>query len=209
MADHIFDTGETAAAFRYASTWWRSIVGAIDDHQWDGPGLGEWTVRELVAHGDRAYKTIIDYLDDGVKDPTEVYSAASYFRIVLAEQTPHVHIAARARKEAAEVVDWLAETDELGNAAERLVSRRPGDTPVHTFVGEMHLDQYLATRVVELVVHGLDLSHAIGLPTSAPPAAARVALTVLLDLCIEEELSDLLRLLTGRDHGIALRNILG
>jgi hypothetical protein len=26
--------------------------------QWDAPGLGEWTVRELVAHTDRAYRTV-------------------------------------------------------------------------------------------------------------------------------------------------------
>ena len=209
MADHIFDAGETAAAFRYASSWWRSVVGAIDDHQWDEPAVGEWTVRELVAHGDRAYKTVLEYLEGDTKDPTEIYSAASYFRTVLAEQTPHVHIAARARREALEHRDWLAATDELGEQAERLVTMRAGDTPVHTFVGEMLLDQYLATRIVELVVHGLDLSAAIDLPTSAPRSATRIALSVLLDLASDDEQSDILRRLTGRQASASLRNLLG
>ena len=80
---------------------------------------------------------------------------------------------------------------------------------MHTFVGEMHLDQYLATRVVELVVHGLDLGAAIALPTPAPPSASRVALTVLLDLCTDDDLSTVVRSVTGRDPGPALRNVLG
>ena len=54
------------------------------------------------------------------------------------------------------------------------MAARAADTIVHLFVGEMTLDQYLATRVVELVVHGLDLAAAIDLPTPAPGAAARV-----------------------------------
>jgi hypothetical protein len=49
-------------------------------------------------------------------------------------------------------------------------------------VGEMQLDQYLATRVVELVVHGWTWPTRIGLEVNPPPASAAVALTVLLDL---------------------------
>ena len=208
MADHIFDPHDTATGFRDASRWWRSIVGAIDDHQWDQAALGEWSVRELVAHTDRAYKTIIDYTVGDTKDPTVIYSAAGYFRTVLAEQTPHVHIANRARKEATERDDWLAATDELADTAERIVEDLPADAPVHTFVGEMLLDQYLATRIVELVVHGTDLAAAIDLPTPPPPAAGRVALTVLLDLAQADDVGGILRLLTGRPASLPFANVL-
>lgn len=208
MADHIFEAAETATAFRLASTWWRSLVGSIDDERWHDHALGEWTVRELVAHGDRAYRTVLEYVEGEAKDPTEIYSAASYFRTVLAEQTPHVHISARAKREADLEPDWVAATDQLGDAAERLVAARSGDTPVHTFVGEMLLDQYLATRVVELVVHGLDLGDALGLATPAPPLAARVAITVLLDLATTDDLSTVARSLTGRGAGFSIWNVL-
>jgi uncharacterized protein (TIGR03083 family) len=208
MADHIFEMHETAVAFREASRWWRSIVGAIDDDRWDQAALGEWSVRELVAHADRAYRTVIEYTADEVKDPTIVYSAAGYFRIVLAEQTPHVHIAARAKAEAKERSDWLSATDELADVAERIVADSPGDTPVHTFVGEMMLDQYLATRVVELVVHGLDLAAAVDLPTPPPPAAGKVALSVLLDMAAADDIGSILRLLTGRPASLPLANVL-
>ncbi len=208
MADHIFESYDTLAGFREASRWWRSMVGAIGDDRWDQAALGEWSVRELVAHTDRAYKTLIDYTQGDVKDPTILYSAAGYFRTVLAEETPHVHIAERARREAAERPDWMAATDELGDLAEETVSGLPGEAPVHTFVGEMVLDQYLATRIVELVVHGLDLSAAIDLPTPPPPGAARVVLTVLLDLAGADALGAVARLLTGRPASLPLANVL-
>jgi len=208
VSDHIFDHHEVVQAFRLASTWWRSLAGAVDDDQWEQPGLGEWTVRELVAHTNRAYKTIADYADGDVKDPTEIYSAANYFRIVLAEQTPHVHIAARARREAPEVADWVVHTDDLAATALAIIDSSAPDRSMHLMVGEMQLDQYLATRVVELVVHGLDLSSAIALPTTPPPDAARVALTVLLDLSTGVDLSQILRLLTGRPASLPLTHVL-
>src|SRR3954470_5667157 len=111
MADRTFDDLDALAAFREAAHWWRSLVGGVDDHQWGLPGLGDWTVRELVAHGARAFKTVSDYVEGDVKDPTRIDTAAQYFRIVLAEQTPHIHIANRARKEAQMETDWVEATD--------------------------------------------------------------------------------------------------
>lgn len=208
MADHIFDHHEVVAAFRQATTWYRSLVGAVDDDGWDRPALGEWSVRELVAHTARAFKTIEEYLTEPVKDPTEIWSAAAYFRVVLAEETPDVHISARARREANDHDDWVAAVDDLARRAGQIVDRHAPDTPMHLFVGEMQLDQYLATRIVELVVHGLDLSAAIGLPTDPPAAASRVAITVLLDLAAPSDLSSIARLLTGRSASLPLTHVL-
>lgn len=209
MADRTFPADETIAAYREAAHWWRSLVGAVDDHQWGAPGLGEWTVRELVAHGGRAFKTVSEYAEGEVKDPTPIATAAEYFRIVLAEQTPHVHIAARARSEAAAETDWIGATDRLWAAADLVVSQRAADAPMHLFVGEMPLDQYLASRVVELVVHGIDLASAISMPSPPPRAAARVAIEVLLDLADADDLTAIAQLLTGRPAGLPLTNVLG
>ena len=208
MADRTFDAPETLAAFRESAHWWRSLVGGVDDHQWDLMALGEWTVRELVAHGARAFKTVSEYVEGDVKDPTRIDTAAQYFRIVLAEQTPHVHIANRARREAREEPDWVAATDQAWAGAELVVANVPDDTDLHLFVGEMALSQYLATRVVELVVHGTDLAEAIGIPSPPPVAGARVAIDVLLDLAAAEDVASILRLLTGRSGALPLANVL-
>ncbi len=208
MADRTFDATETLAAFRESGHWWRSLVGGVDDHQWDQNAVGEWTVRELVAHGGRAFKTVSEYVEGEVKDPTRIDTAAEYFRIVLAERTPHVHIANRARQEARLHTDWVDATDQLWAAAEQVVSNVSGDTDVHTFVGEIALDQYLATRVVELVVHGTDLAEAIAIPSPPPLAGARVAIEVLLDLSTADDTASILRLLTGRAGSLPLANVL-
>ena len=198
MSDTEFAFSETSDAFRFASHWWRSVVGAVDDHHWDQTALGEWTVRELVAHTNRAYKTVITYLTGDTVDPTPIATAADYFRIVLAEETPHVHIADRARRDAAEVTDWISETDALAKSCEKLVADTPGEAVCHLMVGEMALSQYLATRVVELVVHGLDLADVLGLDVNPPPVSNLVVTRVLFDLADEPTRTAMLRFLTGR-----------
>ena len=111
MADRIFTMEETREAFTRASQWWGSLVGSVEPSQWDQPGLDAWTVKELVVHADRAYRTTVEYLDGDMKDPTPLASAASYFRVVLHESTPHVHIAARAQREALDIVDPVDHTN--------------------------------------------------------------------------------------------------
>lgn len=211
MADPTFDYAEVTSAFRFASHWWRSLVGAIEDDGWDAPGLGEWSVRELVAHTNRAYRTVLDYVTGEAKDPTRIDSATDYFRIVLAEETPHVHIAERARREVLDYEgrDPVAVTEELARRTQQLLDTADGSTTMHLFVGEMRLDQYLATRVVELVVHGLDLAAAIDLPTDPPTESAKVALAVLLGATRPADLGSVLRLLTGRSASLPLTNVLG
>jgi len=211
MADPIFERDEVVTAFRYASHWWRSLVGAVGDDAWSQPGLGEWTVLELVAHTNRAYRTLVEYVEGGAKDPNVIETAPEYFRIVLAEETPHVHIAARGHQEAEGYrgQDPVVVTEGLAAQAVKLVEAAPGDTVMHLFVGEMVLSQYLATRVVELVVHGLDLAVAIDLPTEPPAEAAAVALAVLAALARPSDVSALLRLLTGRAPSVELANVLG
>lgn len=211
MADTTFTHAEVTEAFRYASHWWRSLVGAVDDDRWDGAALGEWSVRELIAHTNRVYRTIIDYVSGGPKDPTPILTAADYFRIVLAEETPHVHIAERARVEVKDYAgrDVVAVTEELATRAGKLVDTAAPTTAMHLFVGEMELQQYLATRVVELVIHGLDLAAALDLPTEPPAEATAVSLAVLLDLARPADRSSVLRLLTGRPASLPLTNVLG
>lgn len=209
MVDRTFEASETYDAYREAAHWWRSLVGGIDDPQWEAHGVGEWTVRQLVAHGARAFKTVSEYASGGTKDPTPIDTAAQYFRIVLAEQTPHVHIANRARAEATDHADWVLATDELWAAADRVLEDRGPAHVMHLFVGEMRLDQYLASRVVELVVHGLDLADAIGLPSTPPAKASRVAVDVLVDLADPADLASLALLLTGRPGPTTFANVLG
>lgn len=199
MADRTFTRSEAVAAYEQAGNYLLSALRTVDDEQWEHPGLGEWNVRELVAHTVRAFRTVDQYLDGTVRDPTPLTSAAEYFRMVLAEDEPHIHIAVRARREAPDLGDDpIAVAETLAEQALRTADQTPATAVAHTFVGVIPLPDYLATRVVELVVHTLDLVAALGLDMAVPPLPARVAVQVLTDLVQDENLGDVLLALTGR-----------
>ena len=75
------------AAFEDAAAALLTTIERVEPHQWELPGLGVWTVRELTAHTLRAFTTIERYL---VAEPTVdrlIVDAADYYRIVLADPT--------------------------------------------------------------------------------------------------------------------------
>jgi hypothetical protein len=55
----------------------------------------------------------------------------------------------------------------------------PPDTIGPAFYGLMRLDEFLATRLVEAVVHGMDLTDALGRPPLAMPRATPIAAEIL------------------------------
>ena len=55
----------------------------------------------------------------------------------------------------------------------------PPDTIGPAFYGLMRLDEFVATRVVEVVVHGLDLTDALGRPPLQMPTATAIAAGIL------------------------------
>ena len=68
------------SAFTAAARWFRGTVALVEG-RWDQPGLGEWTVRDLVGHTSRSLVTVEDYLQVE-PGPIEVGSATEYYRRV-------------------------------------------------------------------------------------------------------------------------------
>ncbi len=65
--------------------------------------------------------------------------------------------------------------------------------------GLMNLADCLATRTVELVVHGIDVADALGVPAAVPDAALRQTLEVLSETAVAGRLGvPVIRALTGR-----------
>ena len=50
------------STFEAASQFLVQVVQAVPETAWDVPGLGTWSVVQLVAHANRAHTTIEDYL---------------------------------------------------------------------------------------------------------------------------------------------------
>ena len=51
-------------AFSEATAGFVDAVLAVPDDSWSAPGLGVWTLQELVGHASRAVVTVEQYLDD-------------------------------------------------------------------------------------------------------------------------------------------------
>jgi uncharacterized protein (TIGR03083 family) len=148
----------SSAAFRDASRLFAGTVALVPSGAWDDPGLGAWSVRELVAHANRANTLIVEY----VEHPRPPEPAGSGY---FTEQA----IAARASADAASLGDDPAGTVETASeAAISLVGRSAPEATVGSPAGTLTLAQYLPSRTAELAVHTLDLATAIGSDARLP-----------------------------------------
>jgi uncharacterized protein (TIGR03083 family) len=185
------------AAFGAAAGWFLATVDEVGE-RWAEPGLGEWTVRDLVGHTSRSLTTVETYLD---AEPGEVTvgSAVAYYDAVRQASTGPA-VAERGRRAGAALggdpVGFLAELEERVRAK---VAAAADDAFVATAAGGMRLVDYLPTRTFELVVHTADLSAALGVPGDPPPDAAASALQLAALLVREHgDATDVLLALTGR-----------
>ncbi|MDQ3709156.1 MAG: maleylpyruvate isomerase N-terminal domain-containing protein [Actinomycetota bacterium] len=153
-------------------------LAGVPAEAWTRQALGSWDVAQLVAHLVRAATRVATYLDTEVHgDP--VVDRVSYWRYDHAAEAPEIarRAALQAAKVDAETLPALF-TEGWRSSAER--AAEVGDSHVlQTIMGPMRLDEYLATRVLELVVHHTDLRAALDLPAVSTIAAARITMDVL------------------------------
>lgn len=145
---------------------------------WDTPALGQWNVAQLVAHTVRATTRVPAYLEQPVDGPP-VVDRLGYWHYDAAAEAPA--IAQRAVDEAAGIPpERLPDAFAAGHAATVQAAQEAGpDRVLFTIMGAMRLDEYLATRVLEVVVHHMDLRAALDLPPVSDPDAARLVMHTL------------------------------
>ncbi|PRY68100.1 uncharacterized protein (TIGR03083 family) [Glaciihabitans tibetensis] len=186
--------GDTANAFL-------DLVRRIEPDQWDLPGLGEWSVRDLVGHTSRAISTLELYLTDDAPATVTVPSAEQYYLRVFDGHTDNAAVAARGRAAGWELGDAAAaRIAESLSRVRTLLAEQPADRTVAIGSLAIPLAEYLRTREFELVVHGLDLAHCTGIPIAIPPAALTGATVLAAGVAAQRgRAEELLFALTGRD----------
>jgi hypothetical protein len=144
-------------------------------------------VAALAGHLSRGMTTVERYLDG--PEPGEVgISAAGYFDTVIrsADINDPANQAIRDRGGEAAAGGPAALASEARAAYARLRSRLAGVEPGRLRVAGglvMTVDEYLRTRVVELVVHADDLAASVGVAPMAPrPETGKIAIGVLVDV---------------------------
>ncbi len=171
------------AAFDEGAATLLSTLRAITPEYWDRRGaLGEWTTRELTAHTLRAFVTIEGYLEAAPATDRVLADAAEYYATALSDPSAHQGVAARARQAGRQLIDPVGEAEATIERVLAQVAATADDEPVNTFAGQITLVEYLATRVVELGVHTLDLQRATGQYPQLHPDTSAVVLSVLTQL---------------------------
>jgi len=184
--------------FAEAARAFVDLVRRLPQERWDGPGLGEWDLRSLVGHTSRSLVTVETYLRQPV-DTEEVPTPAAYY--VAIADLDNAAVAERGRQAGQALGENPAEfVDAL---AQRVIAQveTAGNPLIHTAAGGMRLENYLSTRTLELVVHGLDIAAAV--PDVEPPEfsdqllseVARVAATAAV---LRGSGVELMLALTGR-----------
>jgi Mycothiol maleylpyruvate isomerase N-terminal domain len=142
--------------------------------KWREPSaLDGLDVGAVAGHLARAGFVVTAYLDasePGVgSDTAELVTADQYFERALATASNDLHagIRARAAEEAADGQEALvARVDATLHALDERLASEPAHRAVRVIGGlVLPLDEYLVTRMIELVVHSDDLAVSVGLDT--------------------------------------------
>jgi uncharacterized protein (TIGR03083 family) len=161
---------KSVETFASAAGAFATLVRAIPESAWDGPGLGDWDLRALVGHASRSLITVSTYLQHPA-EREDVTSPADYYVQIMeyASNTGAEAISERGRQAGRELGEHPAATIEA--LRQRVLGELAGvDDPLIEVIGGLgiRLSNYLPTRVFELAVHGLDIAGATGVDFAVP-----------------------------------------
>lgn len=175
------------------------LVARIPADRWAGPGLGDWDLRSLVGHTSRALVTVESYLQRPA-GRVDVATAAQYYVVAGAGADP-AEVRERGRQAGAALgADPAVAFAHLAEQVPAQARGYPADHLLTTIAGGMQLGEYLRTRVFELVVHGLDVARACGLPPALPAGAVADAVALAGQVAVLTGRAEpLLLAVTGRE----------
>jgi uncharacterized protein (TIGR03083 family) len=187
--------------FEQAAAFFLSVAEQIEPGRWEQPGLGVWTVRELVGHTNGGMLRLESFLDGPPAGAVGARSAVDYFAIILGGQYGSAsQVAERGRQAGAALGDDpLAVVRETVARVPARLARADDEQLLETPVGGMRLRAYLPTRIFELTVHSLDLAAVLGLTVEPPPQALAESLELAAQVALRRGSgADVLLALTGR-----------
>src|SRR5262245_32734795 len=186
-------------AYESAAGLFVNTVEQIGATQWEQPGLGVWTVRDLVGHTSRALLTVELYLTTPATQRAVMRPVDYYLRAQAGLADP-TSVAARGRAAGMALgPDPITAVRDIAARVLTQVRTASDAVLVGTPVGGIRLIDYLPSRIFELAVHTLDLAVALPVTVTLPEPVAAVALHLLADLALQpDKAAALLLAATGR-----------
>lgn len=182
------------------------IASDVVAEKWTSPSaLSGYDIAGLSGHFGRGLGTPLIYLAEPVPADEDVITPGQYFASVESDDDD-LHTAIRARGQAAAAAgqgELVAELDRTLNTLTIRLDDEPFDRQIPVFGGHvMFLDEYLVTRLVELLVHGDDLAVSVGVPSLDWPGEATdlVLATLVETAAIKHGPSALITALSRRER---------
>jgi uncharacterized protein (TIGR03083 family) len=153
----------TASSFSRAADVFVDLVRGIRSDQWETLALGVWSVRSLVGHTARALITVCDYLELDPANQVDMETAGDYYGQIYLVYTNPEAIAQRGVEAGIALGDdQVARIEALKERALGLILAQEPSRLVSLGGMGIPLNEYLRTRVFELVVHSIDIARATG-----------------------------------------------
>jgi hypothetical protein len=176
---------ETIDAVEEALGALEATLAVLSEEDWGRPTLlksGDappWTVLELAAHMDIFMAITLGLMAEPQQAPPAIDGAS--FCIACSDGSQgamlYQYMADHAKGHTPGTI--LEVVHGTFKSALEGARSNPPDTTGPAFYGLMRLDDFMATRTVEAVVHGLDLTDALGRPPLAMPKAVPIAAGLL------------------------------
>ncbi|MGY1625179.1 maleylpyruvate isomerase N-terminal domain-containing protein [Geodermatophilus sp. SYSU D00965] len=147
----------------------------------EGEGLARWRVADLVAHIDISIGLTLGLLDS-IQTGQPGRDRASFFIADRSRVAPVVYDYAVKHAAEQDRAGLVERTRATFAASLDGIRQHPPDTIGSGFFALMRLDEWVPTRVVEAVVHGIDLTDALDRTSVATPAGTTMTAAILDDV---------------------------
>jgi hypothetical protein len=165
------------------------VLHDLTDADWDrttyllpeGEGISPWRVADLVAHIDISIGLTLGLLDS-IQTGQPGRDRASFFIADRSTVAPVVYAYAVAHAAQGDRTSLLDQTRSTFAASLAGIRNHPPDAIGSGFFALMRLDEWVPTRVVEAVVHGMDLTDALDRTSVATPEGIAITAGILDDV---------------------------
>jgi hypothetical protein len=197
---------EVRSAYLEAARATAELLGRreLGDRWEEDSALAGFTIGGLAGHLARGVLTPYWYLDMPEPEPPVITASEYYAGLSGGDPESEQNQQVLARGAETAKGGWARLYLDVGRAADRLAERLADEPETHRIPAQgkaLLVDEYLRTRVVELVVHLEDLTRSLGLPPYDLPDAGRLAVDVLLETAIVRHG------VTGVLHALARREL--
>jgi len=165
------------------------VLGELSAQEWHlptklvpvDPALPRWTVFELAGHFDISIG-LTRMLISGREASQPGRDRTSFFINPRSETAPVVYGYAYTMVEGKTPADMPQVLGETFAKAVQEARAVPAETVGPGYFAPMRVDEFVASRMVEAVVHGIDLTQALGRDTIATPDGIAITAAILDDL---------------------------